>query len=232
MKLLKKLALGTASPLPCSHRRPHAADTVKIGLVVKSLGNGFFEAANKGAQEAAKELGDVEVIYTGPTIDDRRRPDRGHQLADRAERQCHRHFGQRSGRPGSGAEEGDGARHHGDLLGFRRRQGRPHHAPQPVVERADRQDVPQARRRSSAGRQGDVAILSATSTATNQNTWIEEMKKQLPKFPKINLVTTVYGDDLADKSYREAKGLSDVVAESEGRSSRRPRSASLPPRRS
>ena len=40
---------------------------MKIGLVVKSLGNGFFEAANKGAQEAAKELGGVEVIYTGPT---------------------------------------------------------------------------------------------------------------------------------------------------------------------
>ncbi|MGO8565261.1 substrate-binding domain-containing protein, partial [Rhizobium ruizarguesonis] len=27
----------------------------------------FFDAANKGAQEAAKELGGVEVIYTGPT---------------------------------------------------------------------------------------------------------------------------------------------------------------------
>ena len=36
-------------------------------MVVKALGIGFFEAANKGAQEAAKELGDVEVIYTGPT---------------------------------------------------------------------------------------------------------------------------------------------------------------------
>ena len=40
---------------------------VKIALVAKSLGNGFFEAANVGAQEAAKELGDVKVIYTGPT---------------------------------------------------------------------------------------------------------------------------------------------------------------------
>ncbi len=40
---------------------------VKIALVAKSLGNGFFEAANTGAQEAAKELGDVKVIYTGPT---------------------------------------------------------------------------------------------------------------------------------------------------------------------
>ncbi len=54
---------------------------------------------------------------------------------------------------------------------------------------------------------GDFAILSATSTSTNQNTWIAEMKKQLKDFPGLNLATTVYGDDLADKSYREAQGL-------------------------
>ena len=55
---------------------------------------------------------------------------------------------------------------------------------------------------------GDVAILSASSTATNQNAWIEAAKKALPeKFPKINLVTTVYGDDDLAKSTDEAKGL-------------------------
>jgi len=54
---------------------------------------------------------------------------------------------------------------------------------------------------------GDVAILSAASTATNQNIWIEEMKKVLPKYAGVNLVDTVYGDDLADKSYREMQGL-------------------------
>ena len=71
-----------------------SAKDIKIGLVVKSLGNGFFDAANKGAQEAAKELGGVEVIYTGPTATDRRRPDRSHQLADRAGRRRDRHLGQ------------------------------------------------------------------------------------------------------------------------------------------
>jgi rhamnose transport system substrate-binding protein len=54
---------------------------------------------------------------------------------------------------------------------------------------------------------GDVAILSATPTSTNQNIWIEEMKKVLPKYPSVNLVTVAYGDDLSDKSYREAVGL-------------------------
>ena len=54
---------------------------------------------------------------------------------------------------------------------------------------------------------GDVAILSATATATNQNTWIEEMKKVLPNYKGINIVTTVYGDDKTDKSYTETQGL-------------------------
>ncbi len=54
---------------------------------------------------------------------------------------------------------------------------------------------------------GDVAVLSATPTSTNQNIWIEEMKKVLPKYPSVNLVTVAYGDDLSDKSYREAVGL-------------------------
>ncbi len=93
---------------------------MKIGLVVKSLGNGFFDAANKGAQEAAKELGGVEVIYTGPTSHDGRRPDRSHQFADRTGRRCDRDFGERPGRRRSGAEEGRPARHQGYFLGFRR----------------------------------------------------------------------------------------------------------------
>ncbi|MBZ4231876.1 substrate-binding domain-containing protein, partial [Mycobacterium tuberculosis] len=30
---------------------------------------------------------------------------------------------------------------------------------------------------------GEVAVLSATPTSTNQNIWIEEMKKVLPQYP-------------------------------------------------
>ena len=64
MKLWKLLAAtATAAVLLAT---PAIAQT-RIALVVKSLGNGFFDAANQGAQDAAEELGDVEVIYTGPT---------------------------------------------------------------------------------------------------------------------------------------------------------------------
>lgn len=54
---------------------------------------------------------------------------------------------------------------------------------------------------------GEIAILSATPTSTNQNIWIEEMKRALPKHPTLKLVDTVYGDDLSDKSYRETVAL-------------------------
>jgi len=57
---------------------------------------------------------------------------------------------------------------------------------------------------------GDIAILSAAQTATNQNTWIEGMKKTLssdPKYAKLKLVDTVYGDDDATKSTQQAQGL-------------------------
>ncbi|MEW3574591.1 substrate-binding domain-containing protein, partial [Pseudomonas aeruginosa] len=32
---------------------------------------------------------------------------------------------------------------------------------------------------------GEVAVLSATPTSTNQNIWIEEMKKVLPQYPSV-----------------------------------------------
>ena len=67
--MLKKLVTATAvAALMVGAAMPAAmADNLKIALLVKNLGNGFFDAANKGAQEAAKELGGVDIIYTGPT---------------------------------------------------------------------------------------------------------------------------------------------------------------------
>ncbi|MBW8765526.1 MAG: rhamnose ABC transporter substrate-binding protein [Geodermatophilales bacterium] len=58
------------------------------------------------------------------------------------------------------------------------------------------------------GNAGDVAILSATANATNQNTWIDLMKKYAAeKYPDMKIVTTVYGDDQDEKSFQETQGL-------------------------
>jgi rhamnose transport system substrate-binding protein len=56
---------------------------------------------------------------------------------------------------------------------------------------------------------GDIAILSAAATATNQNAWIDLMKTtlKLDKYKGLHLVDTVYGDDDATKSTTQAQGL-------------------------
>ena len=57
---------------------------------------------------------------------------------------------------------------------------------------------------------GDIAILSAAATATNQNEWIDLMKTTLStdaKYAGLKLVDTVYGDDDATKSTTQAQAL-------------------------
>jgi len=54
---------------------------------------------------------------------------------------------------------------------------------------------------------GEIAILSAAATATNQNAWIGYMKEELKNFPNMKLVDTVYGDDDPAKSLTVLQGL-------------------------
>ncbi|WP_411147745.1 rhamnose ABC transporter substrate-binding protein [Streptomyces sp. A30] len=59
------------------------------------------------------------------------------------------------------------------------------------------------------GYKGEIAILSAAQTATNQNTWIEFMKDELkdPKYKDMKLVKVAYGNDDAQQSFQQTQGL-------------------------
>jgi rhamnose transport system substrate-binding protein len=57
------------------------------------------------------------------------------------------------------------------------------------------------------GKKGDIAILSAAASATNQNAWIGFMKQQLKKYPNMKLVSTVYGNDDPATSLTVLQGL-------------------------
>ncbi len=54
---------------------------------------------------------------------------------------------------------------------------------------------------------GDIAIVSATASATNQNAWIGFMKQELTKYPKMKLVSTVYGNDDPTTATQVTQGL-------------------------
>tara|TARA_B100000768_G_scaffold4305_1_gene5243 strand:+ start:711 stop:1676 length:966 start_codon:yes stop_codon:yes gene_type:complete len=184
----------------------NAADT-RIALVVKSLGNGFFDAAAKGAEEAAVEIGGIEIIYTGPTS----------ATAEGQIEIINALIAQQVDAIAISANDPD--------------------ALVPVLKKAMDRGIAVISWDSGVaaeGRQmhlnpsdtaligetifklaadylpdgGQVAILSASSTAANQNSWIDAGKEALPTmFPNIQLVATVYGDDDSVKSTDEAKGL-------------------------
>ncbi len=54
---------------------------------------------------------------------------------------------------------------------------------------------------------GDIAIVSAAASATNQNAWIGYMKQELAKYPNMKLVATVYGNDDPTTATQVTQGL-------------------------
>ncbi len=205
MSILKK-ALTTAALATALMAQSATAENVKIALVVKALGIGFFEAANKGAEEAAKELGDVEIIYTGPTDTT---AEGQIEVINSLIAQGVDAIAISANDPDAVAPTLKKAMERGITViswdSGVAKEGRQMHLNPSSSALIGNTIIKLAADHMPDG--GDVAILSATSTSTNQNIWIDEAKKVLPNYPGINLVATVYGDDLADKSYREAQGL-------------------------
>jgi len=201
------LAAGAAAALATPFvPKARAAKRVRMGLVAKGLGNAYFVACDSGAKQAAAELGDVEVIFTGPTV----------PTAEGQIEIINALIDQHLDAIAISAVDPDAlvpackkAMQRGiKIVSYDSAIAPPgrivHLAPssdaligQTCVQMAD--DLCHGK--------GKIAILSGASTATNQNAWIAEMKQVLPQHPGLDLVATVYGDDLADKSYREAAAL-------------------------
>jgi rhamnose transport system substrate-binding protein len=205
MSIWKK-ALATVAVVALTTSGAYAQDKTRVALVVKALGIGFFEAAAKGAEEAAAELGNVEIIYTGPTD----------TTAEGQIEVINSLIAQGVDAIAISANDPDAlvpalqkAMDRGITViswdSGVAKDGRQMHLNPSSSALIGNTIIKLAADHMPNG--GDVAILSASATATNQNIWIEEAKKVLPNYAGINLVATVYGDDLADKSYREAQGL-------------------------
>jgi rhamnose transport system substrate-binding protein len=185
------------------------AAPLKIAMVVKSMGNPFFDACRDGAQEAAKALGGVEIIYQGPAtptaegqieiIDSLIAQKVAGIIISANDKDALIPITKKAMSRGIKVMSFDsGISPAGRLVDL---------IPSDT-ELIGKQQVELIAQ--LIGAEGEVAILSATSQATNQNAWIEVMKKEIasnPKYAKMKLVATVYGDDLSDKSYREAMGL-------------------------
>lgn len=187
-------------------KKAEKVEKYELVIMAKSQGNGFFDACHNGAKEAAAELGDVTVEYMGPpqaTAEGQIEIIEGlissgvdgiaisANDADALIPVCKKAIkaGIKIISYDSGINPGgrivDLIPSNTSLIG------------QQQVQLASQ----------LIGDEGEVAILSATAQATNQNAWIEAMKEEFPNHPKMKLVEVVYGDDAPDKSYRETNAL-------------------------
>jgi rhamnose transport system substrate-binding protein len=205
---VKYLGLGSAlvAGLMLSTASASFAET-RIAVVAKDIGNGFFVAAGKGAEEAAKELGDVKIIFTGPT----------EPTAEGQIEVINALVAQQVNAIVISANDPDAlvpalqkAKQRGiTVVSFDSGvapEGRDVQLDPSSIDLIGKTIVKLAADHMPEGK-GQMAFLSGTATATNQNAWLAAAKTHYGEFPGVEVVSTVYGDDLFDKSYREAQGL-------------------------
>ncbi|HEV7254703.1 MAG TPA: rhamnose ABC transporter substrate-binding protein [Mesorhizobium sp.] len=188
--------------------RARAQENKRIALIVKNLGNSYFDACANGAKEAAAEIGGIEIIYTASA-----KPTAEEQIAVIDAQIAQRVDGIIVSANDADAlvAVGKKAMDRGiKVMSFDSAiapAGRMVHlsaSSTPLIGAKQVQMIAK-----TLGNKGEVAILSAASTMTNQNSWIEAMKEEWkkPEYAEMPLVATVYGDDQDDKSYREMQGL-------------------------
>ncbi|MEM6665555.1 MAG: rhamnose ABC transporter substrate-binding protein [Pseudomonadota bacterium] len=202
------LGAGAAAlAMPAIGRPAFAADK-RVAMVVKNLGNSYFDACANGAKQAAEEMGGMEIIYTAPT-----KPTPEDQIAVIDSLIAQRVDGIIVSANDANAlvPVGKKAAQRGiKMMSFDSAiapEGRLVHlsaSSTPLIGATQVQMIG-----DTLNNEGEVAILSAASTMTNQNAWIDAMMEEWkdPRYANMPHVSTVYGDDQDDKSYREMEAL-------------------------
>jgi rhamnose transport system substrate-binding protein len=191
---------------PSTSAGPQAKKTLTVAMMPKSLGNAYFIACQKGAQEAARELG-VELLWQGPTEPD---PARQSQIVDTwitrgvdviavavENREAISSVLRKARDRGIKVLTWD-ADANTDARDFFVNQATPQGIGYTLMDHAGR----------ILGGEGEFAIITASLTASNMIEWqkyIEE--RRASKYPNIKLVDVRPCDDLQGKALNETNTI-------------------------
>jgi rhamnose transport system substrate-binding protein len=179
----------------------------KIFFLPKLIGVNVFTENGKGAKEAAAKLGE-SVTYNGPTeaVAAKQVP-----FIDAAARQGYNAIVISANDPNAVAPALKRAQQRGLKVisydGDVAKDARTIFVSPPTASSIGAFQVEWMG--AQIGYKGDIAIVSATPTAANQNTWIKFMKQTLkkPKYKRMKLVKIAYGNDNPTKSAKETQAL-------------------------
>jgi rhamnose ABC transporter rhamnose-binding protein len=179
---------------------------ITVGLLPKRKGISYFTSCNQGAKAAAKELGNVELIYDGPTESD---PTKAAELVGQWALQ--------------GFDVIAVSADDGQILGaaMQKAQGQgvkciSWDADTPAASRSFfvNQATPQQigfalvdLLAKDIGEAGEVAIISSSQTSANQNAWIAHMKARLEHYPKLKLIAIEYPGEDQDRCLSTTRTL-------------------------
>jgi rhamnose transport system substrate-binding protein len=181
---------------------------VSLTMLPKNLGNPYFDTSTAGAEEAAEELG-VTLEEVGP---EQASPDAQVQYINTAAQQGVSGLIVSANDPTAicdAIEEAQSA----DVKVVTFDSDTSPECRDLFVNQATPEGIAAKQLElisEQIGGSGEIAILSASANATNQNAWIEMMEAELESnadYADIELVDTVYGDDDDQKSFDQTEAL-------------------------
>ncbi|MFD2026804.1 rhamnose ABC transporter substrate-binding protein [Promicromonospora aerolata] len=213
MKFTAALAAGTAAVLAlgltaCGSGGDDGGGDgdVTITMLPKNLGNPYFEASTAGAEEAGEEMG-ATVEEVGP---DTASPDAQVPFINTAAQQGVGALVVSANDPTAIGDALEEARSAGTKVVTFDSDTEPQFRDL-FVNQASPEGIADKQLELVAdqiGGEGEIAILSASANATNQNAWIALMEEKLAAdYPDIELVEIVYGDDDDQTSFDKTAAL-------------------------
>jgi len=211
------LALCTGLLVGCQQTGDSGGDTgassdesvIRIAMLPKLKGISYFTSCAQGAEEAAAELDNVELIYNGPTTAS---ADKQAQMIDKWRLQGVDVIAVAPNDPAVISESLSKAREAGitvitwdaDALP-KDREFFVNQASAKAIG-AGMVDI-MAKDLGGESASGEVAIISATATAANQNIWMEHMQNRLNDYPGLKLVATKYPGEDQNLAFQDSQDL-------------------------
>jgi ABC-type sugar transport system substrate-binding protein len=186
-----------------------AAKRITVCLLPKKKGLPYFSSCAEGAREAAAQLGNIELLYDGPTDGS---PEKAASMIEKWALKGADVIAVSPNDPNVLAPAMKKAREKGvhvitwdadgvaDSREFFVNQATAREIGYALVDTM-------AKDLGGAEPEGEVAIITATLTAANQNEWMKYMKERLPTYPKLRLVAVKPSNEDQKVAFQSAQDL-------------------------
>lgn len=195
-----------------------SAGTIKLGVMPKQIGIPYFNACKQGAEEAAKELGDVEMTYDGPTED---KSEEQSRILDTWRIKKFNAIAVACNDPEQISTSIARSRDEGITAITWDADANPETSKrQFFVNQAGAEDLSMAlvdEMAKQAGESATVGVVSSSPTAPNQSAWLKVMEEyRAKKYPKMKILEPEYAGENQIKSEEKAQSILKVHPDVKG----------------